>query len=117
MVEYEELKNKLSELETGDFEMDREEIKQRIEEIDETMKEKLKQYDGQEDDGIRRGIQSDGNRKKNEIRERCGHDWDVEFFEGYTGDARKRVQRIATCKVCGVTRSEEVSEESDRGWI
>lgn len=117
MVEYEELKNKLSELETSDFEIDREEIKQRIEEINKTTKEKLKQYDGQEDDGIRRNIEANANERKKELRQKCGHNWEVSFYEGYTGDARKRVKRNAECKICGASRTEEVSEKVNKGWV
>jgi len=40
----------------------------------------------------------------------CTHDWSIEYTEGHTQDARKKLTRRAVCKQCGLTQITEVTE-------
>ena len=61
-------------------------------------------------DGVNLSISANNGRIQKEAQKYCVHELETTFFHGYTGDARKKLERVISCKKCGLYIHDEVSE-------
>lgn len=106
---YEGLKKELPSLPEGEQTLGKEEIETLKEKIEE-LRAEMARFTDEEDEGIRLSLTSQVSELQKKLEDGCSHEWEIEFFHGYTQDGRKELRRVATCPKCGARREDVVSE-------